>query len=83
MPPLTPVTPSVGHPSLEDCQEAWLDEIMPDIALDHGLNGTRVGLALWTIVSTSSQRGPPFCVHFIECHTDLESNHAPDNVNTS
>jgi len=47
MPPLTPVTPSVGHPSLEDCQEAWLDEIMPDIALDHGLNGTRAGLALW------------------------------------
>ena len=58
-----------------------------DIALDHGLNGTRAGLALWRCPVDDCEHiipeGTPFCVHFTECHTDLESNHAPDNVNAS
>lgn len=101
MPPLTPVTPSIGHPSLFYPlkiaeKHGWMK--LWDIALDHGLNGTRAGLATLMLLSQtvfSDRRcpvgdcehivpeGTPFCVHFTECHTDLESNHAPDNVNTS
>ena len=67
--------------------------IARDIALDHGSNGTRAGLAILKLLSLtmfSDRRCPvddcqhivpeetPFCAHFTECHTDLVSNNTPD-----
>ena len=84
---------SVGHPSLFyplkiARKHGWMKLL--DIALDHGLNGTRAGLAILKLLflTVFSDRrcpvdncehiipqGTPFCAHFTECHTDLESNH--------
>ena len=89
---------SVGHPSLfyplkiarkHGWKRLW------DTALDHGVNGTRAGIAILKLLSLtvfSDRRcpvddceyivpeGTPLCMHFTECHTTLESNHTPDNL---
>ena len=89
---------SEGHPSLSyplkiARKHGWMR--LWDTALDHGVNGTRAGLALLKLLSVtlfSDRRCPmddcvyvvleetPLCVHFIECHTGLEPNHTPDNL---
>ena len=84
---------SVGHPSLFyplkiARNHGWVK--LWDVALDHGLNGTRAGLAILKLLSLtvfSDRRcpvddcehivpeGTPFYTHFTECHTDFESSH--------
>ena len=85
--------PSLSYPLKSARKHGWMR--LWDTALDHGVNGTRAGLALLKLLSLmvfSDRRCPmddcvyvvpevtPLCVHFIECHTGLEPNHTQDNL---